>query len=142
MTPVVFVNVEGVVADWVKATSAGAAVLYASTKYHVHIGGIPKGAPRPSIVIRRVGGSPSVSDVPIDEPRISFECWADTQSAAANLAGVLVSELQSLVLNGGYIQNNTRLKSAEVLSWLWLPDPGTGSVPRYVVDARFTILST
>lgn len=91
-----------------------------------------EGNPLPRIQLSRVGGAPN--DV-ADLARISFLVLAATRPQAKEHAKTLLGELLSLAYTGPVSTPKGVLEAAEVVSWIWFPDP-VSQLPRYIIDAR------
>lgn len=102
---------------------------------------MPKGSPLPAITLSRTGGAPDPdSDVPLDIARINFQVWAKSRPTVKEIVKELVSELDNLSLEGGYVSTpiGGRLLKATVINSIWLPDP-VSDTPRQIVDARLYV---
>lgn len=132
-----FVDAEDVVKDWLLTTSVAPLVTVgASAKIFL---AMPKGAPLPAVLLSRVGGtSMQGSDTPIDAARISFSVWAANRPQAKTIKLALLGEIESIGYQPEYVGSVGRIKAAELLTDLWLPDPETDT-PRYVVDATMYV---
>lgn len=136
-----FTDVETLVQRWLKASALAAVYLTRPDGGISIYKAMPKASPLPSIVLTRVGGAPAPhSDVGEDVARISFDCWAASREVAVDLAMILAGELEMLAPMGGYVDGLSRLAVAEVVSWIWLPDPASDT-SRYVVDALVTAIT-
>jgi len=133
-----FGDIESATKAWLAAGPV-AALVTAAGRTNVYLA-MPLAAPVPSLILSRVGGAPSArSDIPIDRARISFDCWGTSRAIAQTLSARLISELDMLAPRGGYTVLGVTLAAAEILSWIWLPDPKADTA-RYVVDALITAL--
>lgn len=140
MTVVAFPDVEDLVKDWLTNSPVADLVRLPGGKAAIFLS-MPKGSPSPVITLSRVGGGPSPgSDVPVDVARISFNVWGKNRPQTKEIAKMLVSEVDSLALTGGYesAAHGGRLQVAEVVNWIYLPDP-VSDTDRYIVEARFTV---
>lgn len=134
-----FYDTETLIRDWLTSTAVAALVTRGDGGISI-FKAMPLGAPIPSVVLSRVGGGPKAgSDMGEDIARISFACWAGDRNSAVQLSRELVAACENLAPQGGYATVSARLAAAEVVSWMWLPDPAS-DVPRYVVDALFTTI--
>lgn len=79
----------------------------------------------PFISVSRIGGAPPSEGTPLDDARISFQCWGASGAQASQLAAALVSAVYAR-------------SSAVVLSQLYRPDTDS-DLPRYVVDVLFKV---
>lgn len=138
MTSIVISDVEGVVKSWL-ATTPVASLVARGSSYNIYLA-MPKGTPLPAVVLHRVGGAPSRTVMPTDEAVIRFHCWAEHRPTASAIAVALVGAIEGLSVSGGYAVSNCRLKTAQTLTWHFLPDP-TSDTPRYLVEASFTAVS-
>lgn len=133
MTYATYVDAEDVAKSWLLGTSVAA--LVAGKVFMA----MPTGSPVPSVVLSRVGGSPPRgSDVPVDFARISFSIWASTRPQAKDITKALVGEIESIAYTGAVDTPAGRIDGAEVINWLWLPDP-VSDTPRYIVDAQLVV---
>lgn len=133
MTYATFVDAEDIAKAWLLTTTVAPLV---NNKIFM---AMPTGAPLPSVILSRVGGAPPAgSDVPYDLARISFDCFASTRPQVKEIAKTLVSELESVAYTGPFDTPAGRLETAEVVSWLWFPDP-VSDTPRYIVDAHMVV---
>lgn len=128
-----FVDAEDVVKEWLLTTSVAPLV---TNKIFL---AMPKGAPLPSVILSRVGGtSMPESDAPIDAARISFAVWAANRPQAKTIRTALLGEIESIGYQPEYVGTVGRIKSGLLLSDIWLPDP-EDDVPRYIVDATMYV---
>lgn len=133
MSYVAFVDAEDVAKAWLLTTSVAALV---SNKVFM---AMPSGSPLPSVILSRVGGAPLPgSDVPADQARISFSCYAASRPQAKSITVALVGELESLGYAPPVDTAAGRIDTAQVISNLWLPD-STTDTPRYIVDALLIV---
>lgn len=140
-----FTDAEGAVHEWALAQPGivSAARTNTSGRPNIYLG-LPNGSPMPAVSIYRSGGAPRpFTDVPVDEPRITFDCWGANRADAKALAAAVVSAAESLNDSAAFMTAaGDRLHSAEVLLWLFRPDQTSQKpVPRYVVDIRFAIIA-
>jgi Protein of unknown function (DUF3168) len=135
-----YATVEPAIKAWLGVTSLAPLLTRPDGGLSIYLA-MPPASPLPSVILTRVGGGPHPrKDLPEDRPRISFDCWGTSRDQAAAVAGALVSECESLAPAGGHEFDGVCLLAAEVVTWLWLPDPNTDT-PRYVVDALFTTVT-
>lgn len=135
-----FFEVEGPIRDWAKGNPTIAPVVGSRVFF-----GVPtaynqqpanSSAVYPFLVLYRSGGAPKGGPTPIDLPRITFDCWGDTKSQAANLAASVVDACEQL---HGAAMGSLRAHTAEVvLGPFWQPDMESGK-PRYIVDVVFVM---
>lgn len=140
MSLVVYANVETLTRSWLAGTSVGTLVQRSGGGTNVFLA-MPTSSPLPAVVVSRVGGGPTSSELPEDVSRLSFQCWGTSRPQVSDIAYALMGELDSLSRLGGYTSGNATLAAAEVLSLLWLPDPESDTA-RYVVDALMTSVAT
>ena len=137
MTVFIYADVEGLVKAWLSTTDVAPLVTRPDGGQSIYMA-MPAAAPIPAVVLTRVGGGPRPrSTVPEDAARMQFNCWGKTRAQAGEISRTLMSALESLAPNGGFVSGDARLAAAEVLSVLWLPDPESDTA-RYIVDARIT----
>lgn len=130
MTIVILPDVEDLAKAWLLTTSVAALVtnkIFLAT---------PKGSPLPCVTLSRVGGGLTNNDQPTDSARIRFQCFAAGRPQAKAIAKALVSEADSLALNGGYTASDGKLQVAEVVLNMYLADP-VSDTPKYIIDVRF-----
>jgi len=137
--PNIFGDAENGAKTWLHATEVAPLVTHAG-RVHIYLA-MPTAAPVPSLICSRVGGAVSAAKhLPTDRARLSFDCWGTSRAQAQQISARLVSELDMLGPRGGYtIPGEITLATADIISWLWLPDP-RADTPRYVVDALITAL--
>lgn len=135
-----FADVESLAAAWLSTSAVAPLVTRPGGGVNI-FKAMPASSPLPAVIVSRVGGAPAArSDFPRDVARVSFSCWAASRPAATTIAITLVAELDNLARLGPYLgADNARLGAAEVLSWLWLPDPAADT-PRYAIDALMTAI--
>lgn len=132
-----YTDAESVAAAWLATTQVAPLVTRPDGGLSIYKA-MPTGAPLPAVVLSRVGGAPRPqSDVPEDLVRLSFDCWGRSRSESVTVAAALVAACEGLGEAGGYVADTGRLAAAEVVSWVWAPDPRSDT-PRYVVDALFS----
>jgi hypothetical protein len=108
--------------------------------------GQPQGDPTfPMIVINgRLGGSPDL-DVPLDQPRMTFDCWGPPggggRKQALDAMRVLVTSLTGI--ENTVLDADTFAYGAYDITVRWAPDATDPDnvIPRYVVDASLTLRS-
>lgn len=144
-------DAELAVATWAKAnTTLRAATATVSGRPAMFMGGVPTLGNDPAnkqlygimpmLVLYRAGGNPeNVADVPIDNPRISFSCYALNRAKAWGLATSLISEALAIV-GGTAMGTSTVCGGAQVLSVVWLPDPAL-DLPCVRVDISFALVA-
>jgi hypothetical protein len=130
-----FAPTEVTVAEWLATTTV--APLVSSAIFNA----MPKGAPLPAVVLFQVTGGPAVAkDLPEQQARIQFDCWAAKRSEARNVALQLASELDNLQREGGVVVSGVYLAATSVPTIRWLPDPDSDT-PRYILDALITTVA-
>lgn len=137
-----YADVESAVVAWLATTPVAPLVTRAGDGGLNIYRAMPTSAPLPAVVVNRVGGGPRArSDVPEDVARLSFDCWGSSRADAIAVATALVAACENLAETGTYVTGDgtARLVAAEVVLWLWSPDPNSDT-PRYVVDALFSTL--
>lgn len=141
MSVIIYATVEPAIKAWLGTTTLAPLVTRTDGGLSIYLA-MPPASPKPSVILTRVGGGPRArKDLPEDQARISFDCWGNSRAEAADVAGAVASECESLAQSGGYCHDSgVCLLVAEVAGWLWLPDPNTDT-PRYVVDALFTTVT-
>lgn len=140
MALTVYPDTEALVKTWLAGTPVADLVRRPDNGLNI-FEAMPLSSPLPAVVLSRVGGAPDRnSDVPVDIARISFDCWAATRAQARQIAGALASAAVNLSEHGGYESGTARLYVAEIVGWVWLPDP-QADMPRYIVDALFTAIN-
>lgn len=133
-------DIEALVKTWLGFTAVAALVRRTDGGLNI-FEAMPLSSPLPAVVLTRIGGvGDPRSDVPVDEARIQFDCWAATRTEAKKIASVLAAECANLAETGGFTLGADLLYVAEVVGWVWLPDRQSDTA-RYVVDARFTALT-
>lgn len=132
-----FVEAEGPIRTWARGQTALTSVVGASGIFF----GAPKARPLPVITMSRIGGSPVLGETPIDSVTISFDVWGRTKQEASQLAAVLASLIESLQ-PGTLLDASLRCKGASIVLFLWRPDTSADPpIPRYVVDATFSVVA-
>lgn len=132
-----FPDVEGAVRAWLRTVNLGPA---SGLVYF----GVPKQPKFPLVVLRRAGGGPQAGYSPVDDARISFDCWADTKSAASLVARRLLSNIDQLSMVAVAAHHAVLLGGVILLGPLWRPDTEARTAqglprPRYIVDAQITV---
>lgn len=140
MSLVIYTDVETLTKAWLASTSVGTLVRRQDGGTNIFLA-MPASSPLPAVIVSRVGGGPSSSELPTDVSRLSFACWASSRHEVSDIAYAVMGELDSLSRLGGYTLGNATLAAAEVLSLLWLPDPESDTA-RYVLDALITTVAT
>lgn len=92
-----------------------------------------------SIGIRRVAGAEGASDVPTDDALFQFDCWAETESDAADVRDAVIGVFAGLTTTP--FTASVLCTGALVVGQQWLPDPDTDT-PRYVVTVRVLLVAT
>jgi hypothetical protein len=137
---VTFADAETLVKAWLATTPVAPLVTRPDAGLSIFLA-MPTSAPLPAVVLSRVGGAPrAAKDIPEDAARISMHCWAKTRTAASAMASKVVAACESLARDGRYTSGTSHLVAATVISVVWLPDP-EADLPRYVVDALFTVVT-
>jgi hypothetical protein len=126
-----FADVEGAVRAWARARPLIVAQVGTRSFF-----GFPDGGELPLLTLKRAGGAPA-GDVPLDFPRISFECWGRTKAEAAAVASAVKAEAESMTA-GTQMAPGVLGYGASVELDLWAPDKTSGRA-RYVVDVVFTM---
>ncbi|MFE4514422.1 hypothetical protein ACFRMQ_09565 [Kitasatospora sp. NPDC056783] len=88
---------------------------------------IPSPRPPECVRVERVGGTRGT--VVSDRPRLDIHAWAETESAAHDLAAMVRALLDSIP---GVRDDVTVYRITEVGGLMWLPDDQSGS-PRYAL---------
>lgn len=136
-----FGDVEGGVRSWARANSLLTPLLGSGTTARVFFGVPTSYDPKTNgaaLVLYRSGGAPRPGATPLDQPRLTFDCWGASKADAASLAVAVVEAIER-VGQGTALGASLRAVSASVVMGpLWLPDPESGT-PRYVVDASWTV---
>lgn len=133
----VFPSTETTVKTWLATTTVAALVTRPDGGINVFTA-MPKGAPLPCIVLFQVSGGPSaLKDLPEQQARIQFDCWATTRDEARNISSQLCSELDNLQRSVGPVINGVYVAATTVPQVRWLPEPDSDT-PRYIVDALIT----
>lgn len=103
---------------------------------------MPTGAPKPSVILTRVGGGPRTrKDFPEERIRYSFDVWGISRDQVDGISQTLVTALENLARDGVDLPlYGVTLYAAEVLSARWLPDPESDT-PRIIVDALITTVT-
>lgn len=100
---------------------------------------VPKGTPSlPLVTLALISGGPDDGEAPIDEPRLTFDCWAVSKEEASDVKRALVSWMRSL--SGTMLDDHTFCYYVSGINVTWLPD-NDAQLARYVVDATFTVAS-
>lgn len=124
-----FTDVENEVRVWARGlgiTGVGTSVFF----------DIPdKEPPFPLITLARIGGGAQRGEAPLEDPRLSFQCWAHTKLEAANAALDLANALREA--RSVLLLEHTYAYGFEDINLLWAPDAET-KLPRYVVDCTLT----
>jgi hypothetical protein len=108
--------------------------------------GQPQGTPTlPMVVITgRLGGGPDLY-IPLDDPRVSFDCWGPAggngRKAAVDTKRALITALAGM--DGVKLDADTLCYGAYEITDRWAPDDTDPDnvIPRYVVDASLTLRS-
>jgi hypothetical protein len=130
-----YASTEATVKTWLMTT--GVAELVSRPDGGINVfNAMPKGAPLPAVVLFQVSGGPSArKDLPEQQARIQFDCWASTRTKAARIALQLCAELDHLQRSVGPIIAGVYLGGVSAPTMLWLPDPDSDT-PRYIVGAQ------
>lgn len=123
MPLIVLPDAERIVHDWLAAYTEVAAIV--GTRV---VSELPASPTYPILRLFRLGGIPPIA-YRLDEANIQLEAWADTKSAATNLARVAraaLVDLRSHVTAYGVVSD-----VRDTLGLQWLPDPVTNK-PRVV----------
>ncbi len=118
--------------DWLrtKPTITAAVGVDSTDRVAVYAGGLPGAPTYPAVVVTRVGGG---LNPPLDLGLYQFDCWAATATAAANLAGVLCSLLES---TGPTTLDTITIAGANVNTAAADPDLDNPNTHRYIVTAQ------
>lgn len=134
----VYVDAEAAAKAWAKANTAIAAIVAARVFL-----GVNNEAPFPQLVVTQVGGRPEDGDAPIDNPVISFSCWASSRPAARALADTVVSGAKSMTVGSPMGAAAVGNGAQVVLDPLFVASqPNEQAAParfRYVTDVQFNI---
>jgi hypothetical protein len=140
MSPVVVVNAEAAVRDWLLTRPAVTAIVQNAIFIGV-----------PAEISRREGAYPLVgvhrlfstvgAYLPVDDAALQLDCWGPmkSQKAASAAASAIASELWSLVPNTA-LTADVVAKGVHDLATVWGPDP-VSDRPRYIVTATVTLLA-
>jgi hypothetical protein len=122
-----FVDAERYVGEALRAASTGAGTRVYSS--------IPKSPTWPLITLQRIGGMP-VDKHRVDRASIQIAVWADTKSAAHDIAQearVAILRMEGTTPNGAVIAGVT-----DQLGMTWQPDPVTQR-DRYIFGMMLVI---
>lgn len=135
-----FAATEETVKQWLLTTTVAPLLLRSDGGISI-FNAMPKGSPLPAVVLFQVTGGPTpLKDLPEQQVRIQFDCWATTRSEARNIALQIAVELDNIQRNGGPVVNGVYLAATSVPTIRWLPDPDSDT-PRYIVDALITTVA-
>lgn len=94
---------------------------------------VPESRPPEFIRVERVGGVRS--SLVTDRPRISVECWSDSEENAEALMSLARTHMLAIAGRHG---DTTVYRVSEVSGPMWLPDATSGQ-PRYAFAVEFSV---
>lgn len=131
-----FLDVEGPIRTWARSRIALTNRVGANGIFF----GVPIGRVMPVITMARSGGSPVPGEAAVDAPLITFNVWSNSKAEAAEIAGLVMSECESI--KAGTKVGSVSLEGATCVNIIWAPDRSKDpDLPRYVVDIQFTVKS-
>lgn len=135
-----FAPTEVTVKDWLLTTTVPTLVPRPDGGVAI-FNAMPKTTTLPAVALFQVTGGPTpLKDLPEQQVRIQFDCWATTRSEARSIALQIASELDNIQRNGGVVIDGVYLAATSVPTLRWLPDPDSDT-PRYIVDALITTVA-
>lgn len=90
----------------------------------------------PLITVQRVGGGPLGGEAPLDDARLSYECWGRNKREADIAARALVGLLRDTA--GVQLSDDVYLYGVHDITTLWAPDD-EAKLARYIVTATSTV---
>lgn len=90
----------------------------------------------PLLVVGRIGGGPQFGETPLEDVRLSIDCWGIAKQQAADTMRALTTAIFDLASTD--LDDETVALNGSVDSVVWLPDDTVG-LSRYSVDVTLTL---